>query len=71
MASANRACIGAAIEKRAVRLLTRHGYDFTARFPLVVEAVSALSARSFLLEGEAIVTNDRGLAVFDLIRRQR
>jgi len=30
-----------------------------------------LSARSFLLDGEAIVTNDRGLAVFDLTRHQR
>jgi len=49
----------------------RHGNDFTARFPLAVEAVSALSARSFLLDGEAIVTNERGLAVFDLIRHQR
>ena len=54
-----------------VRLFTRHGTDFTARFPLAVEAVSALSARSFLLDGEAIVTNERGLAVFDLIRHQR
>jgi len=27
--------------------------------------------RSFLIDGEAIVTNDRGVAVFDLIRRQR
>jgi bifunctional non-homologous end joining protein LigD len=33
--------------------------------------VTALSARSFLLDGEAIVTNERGLAVFDLIRHQR
>jgi bifunctional non-homologous end joining protein LigD len=54
-----------------VRLITRHSNDFTARFPLAVEAVSALSARSFLLDGEAIVTNERGLAVFDLIRHQR
>jgi ATP-dependent DNA ligase len=54
-----------------VRLITRHGNDFSARFPLAVEAVSALSARSFLLDGEAIVTNERGLAVFDLIRHQR
>jgi bifunctional non-homologous end joining protein LigD len=30
-----------------------------------------LPARSFLIDGEAIVTDDRGLAVFDLIRRQR
>jgi bifunctional non-homologous end joining protein LigD len=54
-----------------VRLITRHGNDFTSRFPLAVAAVTALPARSFLLDGEAIVTNDRGLAVFDLIRRQR
>jgi bifunctional non-homologous end joining protein LigD len=50
-----------------VRLMSRHGNDFTARFPLVVEAVSALSARSFLLDGEAIVTK---LAVFDFIRHK-
>jgi bifunctional non-homologous end joining protein LigD len=54
-----------------VRLITRHGNDFTARFPLAVEAVMRLPAHSFLLDGEAIVTNDRGLAVFDLIRHKR
>jgi ATP-dependent DNA ligase len=54
-----------------VRLITRNGNDFTARFPLAVEAVSRLPAHSFLLDGEAIVTNDRGLAVFDLIRHKR
>jgi bifunctional non-homologous end joining protein LigD len=55
----------------SVRLITRHGNDFTARFPLAVATVSALSGRSFLIDGEAIVTNDRGLAVFDLIRHKR
>ncbi len=34
-------------------------------------AVTALSARSFLIDGEAIVTNGDGLAMFDLIRRHR
>ncbi len=58
-------------DSAGVRLFTRNGNDFTSRFPLTVEAVSALSARSFLLDGEAIVTNERGLAVFDLIRRKR
>ena len=38
---------------------------------LAVDAVTRLPAHSFLLDGEAIVTNDRGLAVFDLIRHQR
>jgi hypothetical protein len=46
----------------SVRLITRHGNDFTSRFPLAAAAVTALPARSFLLDGEAIVTNDRGLA---------
>ena len=54
-----------------VRLFTRNGNDFTARFPLAVAAVAALPARSFLIDGEAIVTNDKGLAVFELIRRAR
>jgi ATP-dependent DNA ligase len=52
-----------------VRLITRQGNDFTSRFPFIVEAVAALSKRSFLIDGEAIVTNDGGLAVFNLIRR--
>ncbi len=51
-----------------MRLFTRNGNDFTSRFPLAVDAVTRLPGRSFLPDGEAIVTNDRGLAVFDLIR---
>ena len=54
-----------------VRLITRHGNDFTSRFPLALAAVGALPARSFLIDGEAIVTNASGLAVFDLIRHKR
>jgi bifunctional non-homologous end joining protein LigD len=52
-----------------VRLITRQGNDFTSRFPLIATAVALLPSRSFLIDGEAIVTNDNGLAVFDLIRR--
>jgi bifunctional non-homologous end joining protein LigD len=33
--------------------------------------VARLPTHSFLLDGEAIVTNERGLAVFDLIRHKR
>jgi bifunctional non-homologous end joining protein LigD len=54
-----------------VRLITRHGNDFTHRFPLAVAAVSAVAGRSFLIDGEAIVTNGDGLAVFELNRRTR
>jgi ATP-dependent DNA ligase len=52
-----------------VRLITRQGNDFTSRFPFIVAAVAALPRRSFLIDGEAVVTDDNGVAVFDLIRR--
>ena len=57
-------------DSAGVRLITRHGNDFSSRFPFIV-AVTALPARSFLIDGEAIVTNGDGLAVFDLIRHRR
>ncbi len=58
-------------DRAGVRLITRNGNDFTSRFPLAVAASTALPAHTFLIDGEAIVTNERGLAVFDLIRRAR
>jgi bifunctional non-homologous end joining protein LigD len=51
-----------------VRLITRKGNDFTSRFPLIASAVSALPAQSCLINGEAIVCDENGLAVFELIR---
>jgi ATP-dependent DNA ligase len=58
-------------DSAGVRLLTRNGYDFAYRFPFAAAAVVALPAHSFLIDGEMIVTNENGLAVFDLIRRRR
>ena len=51
-----------------MRLRTRNGNDFTKRFPLIVAAVATLPVRSCLIDGEAIVSDESGLAVFDLIR---
>jgi bifunctional non-homologous end joining protein LigD len=58
-------------DSAGVRLFTRNGHDFTARFPLAAAAVAALPGRSFLIDGEAICTDERSLAVFELIRRTR
>src|SRR5215467_1224231 len=58
-------------DRAGVRLIIRHGNDFTSRLPLAVAAVAALPGRSFLIDGEAIVTNGDGVAVFDLIRHKR
>src|SRR5499425_1688362 len=51
-----------------IRLITRNGNDFTSRFPLIASAVAALPTGSCLIDGEAIVCDKNGLAVFDLIR---
>jgi bifunctional non-homologous end joining protein LigD len=62
----------AARDAKGVRLFTRNGYDFTARFPKIAEAVAGLPVQSCILDGEAIAVDERGLSVFDLIRyRQR
>ncbi len=44
--------------------------DFSARFPAAA-AVGNLPARSCVIDGEAIICDDIGLAVFELIRRRR
>jgi bifunctional non-homologous end joining protein LigD len=52
-----------------VRLITRHGNDFSSRFPFIAMAVGKLPVRSCLIDGEAIVCDENGLADFELIRR--
>jgi ATP-dependent DNA ligase len=54
-----------------VRLLTRNGYDWTGRFPLIVQAAAMLRARSFLIDGEAVACDGDGLPVFDRLRYRR
>jgi bifunctional non-homologous end joining protein LigD len=54
-----------------VRLLSRNGNDLTYRFPGIVIAISQLPVRSCLIDGEAIVCDENGLAVFNFIRNYR
>jgi len=49
-------------------LPTRNGNDFTDHFPHIAEAIRTLNVRSCVIDGEAIGTDDKGLAVFELIR---
>jgi len=56
-------------DSASVRLITRNGNDFSSRFPFITMAISKLPVRSCLIDGEAIVCDENGLAVFDLIRR--
>jgi bifunctional non-homologous end joining protein LigD len=52
----------------AVRLFTRRGYDWTERYPAI--AAAKLKARSFTLDGEAVVAGADGVAVFDALHRR-
>ena len=54
-----------------IRLLTRNGNDWSARFPLVVEAVNHLNVRSCLIDGEVVCCDERGLAIFSTLRQRR
>jgi bifunctional non-homologous end joining protein LigD len=54
-----------------IRLLTRNGHDWSARFPLIVEAVNHLKIRSCLIDGEAVCCDGDGLASFTLLRRRQ
>jgi hypothetical protein len=44
-----------------LRLIRRNGHDFSERFPFINLAIGALPAKSCLIDGEAIVTNEAGL----------
>lgn len=54
-----------------IQVLTRNGHDWTARFPLLVAAAEAIKARSFLIDGEAVVCDESGMAMFDQMRYRR
>jgi len=55
----------------SIRLLTRRGNDWSARFPVVVEAVNHLKVRSCLIDGEVVCCDERGMAVFATLRQRR
>ena len=54
-----------------IRLITRKGNDWTARYPLVAEAVNHLKVRSCLIDGEVVCCDEKGVAAFQLLRRRR
>jgi bifunctional non-homologous end joining protein LigD len=54
-----------------VRLLTRNGIDWTARFPLIAEGAAALRVKSCLIDGEAVASDGNGFPVFDQLRYRR
>jgi bifunctional non-homologous end joining protein LigD len=54
------------IDKR-VKLFSRSGNDMTERFPLIVEGMARLGAKSCIIDAEAVACGDDGIASFDRI----
>lgn len=48
-----------------VRLYTRNGHDWASRYPTISAAIMALKVESILLDGEAVICDDMGVADFD------
>lgn len=51
-----------------VRILTRGGYDWAARFPAIEQAARALGPASFIIDGEAVVLDEQGRSDFNALQ---
>lgn len=54
----------ARIANGSVQLLTRTGLDWTARFPSIAKALKGLKVKSALIDGEAVVEDEKGVTSF-------
>ena len=58
-------------EGKQIKLYSRPGNDLTYRFPLIVEALAKLRARSCIIDGEAVACARDGVSSFNLIRHRQ
>jgi ATP-dependent DNA ligase len=54
-----------------IRIKTRNGYDWTDRFPWIIEAAGKLRADSFVIDGEGVILRPDGVADFDRLHSRR
>jgi len=57
------------IEPKGVRILTRGGHDWTERFPTIAEAARKLRVGTAILDGEAVVLDEKGRSDFGALQR--
>ena len=61
--------IQARLDHGKVKLLTRKGLDWTARFPSVAQAVAKLHAKTALIDGELVAEDAKGISRFSLLQQ--
>jgi bifunctional non-homologous end joining protein LigD len=54
----------------SVRLYSRNAIDWTAKLPAIAAAARRIKAKSFTIDGEAVVLGPDGLSLFDELRRR-
>jgi bifunctional non-homologous end joining protein LigD len=54
-----------------VRLITRNGYDWTKRYPWIVEAARRNKSKQFVIDGEAVILGVDGVSDFDALHSGR
>jgi ATP-dependent DNA ligase len=59
------------LEGKRVRLFTRNGYDWSDRYPLIVEAALRNRATSFVIDGEAVLLGVDGISDFNGLHSRR
>ncbi|MDW9792141.1 ATP-dependent DNA ligase [Sinorhizobium meliloti] len=57
------------IELGRVRILTRGGYNWTERFPTIVDDARRLAVKTAILDGEAVVLDEKGRSDFGMLQR--
>jgi DNA ligase D len=57
------------IENGAVRLITRNGHDWTARYGSLARPFAKLACQNAIIDGEVVVQDPRGVTSLDLLER--
>jgi bifunctional non-homologous end joining protein LigD len=58
-------------ETDRVRLITKGGYDWSSRFPRIVEAALRNRSSQFVIDGEAIIRGVNGYSDFNALHSGR
>ncbi len=57
------------LEPGRVRIITRGGYDWTSKFPAIADDARRLAVMTAILDGEAVVLDEKGRSDFGMLQR--